>query len=75
MVWHNIDFLEETLTGAGMTHMVNGIIIQSKKIKEHDDLHQEFQHVPVKKSIRSLKAPQKDIRPYVLGKRESGAGE
>ena len=36
MVWDNIDFLEETPTGAGTTHMANGIIIQ----QAHDNEEQ-----------------------------------
>ena len=57
MVWDNIDFLEETPTGAGTTHMANGIIVQ----QAHDNEEQTiFRPRPKssKKAVRSLKAPE-----------------
>jgi hypothetical protein len=32
LVWDNIDFIEETITGSNITHCVNGIAVQF----EHD---------------------------------------
>ena len=36
LVWDNIDFNEETLTGAGTTHHTNGILIQSNVERNTD---------------------------------------
>ena len=70
MVWDNIDFLEETPTGAGTTHVANGIIIQ----QAHDNEEQTiFRPRPKtsKKAVRSLKAPEQPLPTFILGKRES----
>jgi hypothetical protein len=70
MVWDNIDFLEETPTGGGTTHMANGIIIQHTSDVEHLPT-QQTTSTAIKKSVRSLKAPPQELHNYILGNRES----
>ena len=70
LVWDNIDFLEETPSGAGTTHMGNGIIIQHVK-PDDPSPPPTLQASTVKKSLRSLKAPQEHLSPYILGRKES----
>ena len=41
MVWDNIDFLEETPTGAGSTHTANGIIIQQTRDDQQLPKHRQ----------------------------------
>lgn len=70
LVWDNIDFQEETPSGAGTTHMGNGIIIQ--QIRPDEPLPPPAEQTStVKKSCRSLKAPQEQLSPYILGRKES----
>ena len=61
MVWDNIDFLEETPTGAGSTHMANGIIIQQTRDDEQLPTHRKTSSTTINKSLRSLKAPKKQL--------------
>ena len=70
MVWDNIDFLEETPTGAGTTHMANGIIIQQTRDDEEQFTH-ERRSSSIPKSVRSLKALEQPTETFILGKRES----
>ena len=67
MVWDNIDFLEETPTGAGSTHMANGIIIQQTR-DEQLPTHRKISSTAIKSS---LKAPEKQLCTYILGNKES----
>jgi hypothetical protein len=71
MVWDNIDFLEETPTGAGSTHTANGIIIQQTSDDEQLPTHRKTSSTTIKKSLRSLKAPEKQLCTYILGNKES----
>jgi hypothetical protein len=50
MVWDNIDFLEETPTGAGSTHMANGIIIQQTRDDEQLPTHRKISSTAIKSS-------------------------
>jgi hypothetical protein len=70
MVWDNIDFLEETPSGAGTTHMANGIIIQQTHNNEEQSISRPRTQFS-KKSVRSLKAPEEQLQTFILGKRES----
>ncbi|CAB4006529.1 Hypothetical predicted protein, partial [Paramuricea clavata] len=49
MVWDNIDFLEETTTDAGSTHMANGIIIQQTRDNEQLPTHCKTSSTAMKK--------------------------
>ncbi|KAJ8030514.1 hypothetical protein HOLleu_26961 [Holothuria leucospilota] len=49
LVWDNIDFGEETVSGHGTTHHTNGIMIQSHITKQA-----QSQRIETKKGIRSL---------------------
>lgn len=71
MVWDNIDFLEETPTGAGSTHMANDIIIQQTRDDQQLPKHRQANTTTIKKSLRSLKAPEKQLHTYILGNKES----
>ena len=62
IVWDNNDFSEETLTGKGTTHVVNGIVIQ----RGEPALNHK---VNVSKKIRTVKPPAYDIQPYCSTKK------
>ena len=62
IVWDNNDFNEETVTGKGTTHVVNGIIIQKGIPSNREKL-------TVSKKIRSIKAPSTDIEPYFCSRK------
>ncbi len=64
LVWDNIDFGEETLSGKGTTHSTNGIIIQ--RAHKSDTEMQEYAPISsVKKTKqRSIKAPSVTLEPY-----------
>ena len=63
LVWDNIDFGEETLSGKGTTHSTNGIIIQ--RVEKTGTEMQEYAPTPsVKKTKqRSIEAPS-ILEPY-----------
>jgi len=61
-VWDNIDFGEETRSGAGTTHHTNGILVQAK-VRESPET---TQRQPLKKGICSLNPPIKEIEQYFL---------
>jgi hypothetical protein len=61
-VWDNNDFNEETLTGKGTTHVATGIVIQ----RGEPALNSK---VIVSKKIRTVKAPDHDIQPYISTKK------
>ena len=71
LVWDNIDFLEETASGAGTSHRVNGIIIQQKVYGPHLE---KVQPLIEKKKQRSIVYEEKQLPIYNTGKRE-GPGE
>ncbi|KAJ8050302.1 hypothetical protein HOLleu_03448 [Holothuria leucospilota] len=65
LVWDNIDFGEETLTGKGTTHSTNGIAIQRGR---HDP--SQRQKVPlVRRKQRSMEVPPCSILPYFGAKK------
>ena len=55
LVWDNSDYSEETLSGKGSTHVVNGIVIQ----RGRDTAPAE--KVFVTKKVRSVTAPESTI--------------
>ena len=66
-VWDNCDFLEETESGRGTTHIVNGIQIQSKKnstTSKDDECGP-----PISKRKRSLKWSATEIQPFCVGRK------
>jgi hypothetical protein len=50
LVWDNIDFGEETLSGRGTTHHTNGIMLQSKVLESRTTTRD----ISLKKGIRSI---------------------
>lgn len=67
LVYDNIDINEETLTGEGTTHKVNGIIFQNSYVSV---AVQPTSSTPISKRARSLKAPEMlCLPPFILGKR------
>lgn len=67
LAWDNIDFLEETATGAGTSHRVNGIVIQQKTFGPQPQ-HQE--PVIEKKKQRSITYEDSELPIYNTGKRD-----
>ena len=67
MAWDNIDMLEETLTGAGTSHRVNGIIIQPRVYGPH----QKPQQIPAmkKQKLRSIVVDDLNLPVYNSGDR------
>ena len=66
LVWDNIDFGEETLSGRGTTHHTNGIMLQSFAIEPMSTATRQ----PLRKGVSSFKAPPKmPIAPYHQSKR------
>ena len=55
LAWDNIDGLEETISGEGTTHRVNGIAVQAQSIA---DRPAEYRHLPCipKTKKRSVRA-------------------
>ena len=67
LAWDNIDRLEETLTGKGTSHRVNGIAVQAKVYGP--DLHRaELQRIERKKQ-RSVSVEYQELDVYVAGPR------
>eukprot|EP00794_Sanderia_malayensis_P011668 gene11668-12876_t len=67
LAWDNIDRLEETLTGKGTSHRVNGIVVQSRVFGPdlpRDDLPQIE-----KTKSRTLVVEHQELEVYVAGKR------
>ena len=63
MVWDNIDFGEDTLSGKGTTHSTNGIIIQ-RKLTDKVMPNQAPAKSIRKKKQRSVKAPSTRLEPF-----------
>ena len=64
LVWDNIDFGEETLSGKGTTHSTNCIMIQ-RDIHEDVSTNPDPELVAIsKKKQRSVKAPSTNLEPY-----------
>ena len=53
LVWDNIDFGEETLSGRGTTHHINGIMLQSSVAEPVSRTNRQ----PQQKGVSSFKAP------------------
>lgn len=66
LVWDNIDFLEETVSGAGTTHHTNGILIQHGETAGIRPTSRPF----IKKKQRSLKTMPSVMLPYQRKKRQ-----
>ena len=66
MAWDTIDILEETLTGAGTSHRVNGIIVQPTVCGPHA---QVVLPTVEKKKQRSIIAPEINLPLYNPGQR------
>lgn len=66
MAWDNIDILEETLTGAGTSHRVNGIIVQPTVCGPHQQVA-----LPTveKKKQRSITVEETNLPIYNPGQR------
>ena len=63
VVWDNIDFNNETLTGGGSVHYVNGIMLQQKSINDSPQTQQE---VPsINKATRTMPLYDKNIVPVL----------
>ena len=68
VVWDNNDFLEETLSGKGTTHVANGIIIQNHLIS--DDIFIR-DRIKVSRKASTVQSPPVIIKPYILKKKSS----
>ncbi|KAK6168598.1 hypothetical protein SNE40_019797 [Patella caerulea] len=66
LVWDNIDFGEETLSGKGTTHHTNGILIQNKAMISETVKPREFS---LPRGQRTLKAKSVTMFEYHLTKR------
>lgn len=68
LVFDNIDFMEETLSGSGTTHQVNGIMYQRRIA---NPCAQPIpQTNPVSRRERSINPPTLVLDPFILGKRQ-----
>lgn len=65
LVYDNIDFAEETLSGAGTTHHTNGIMIQLKKEEIPLLATIEAENMP-RTSNRSFQPVQSEIAPFYV---------
>ncbi|XP_056105946.1 uncharacterized protein LOC130084505 [Rhinichthys klamathensis goyatoka] len=67
LVWDNIDFGEETLSGRGTTHHTNGIMLQSSVVEPVSTTNRQ----PLQKGVSSFKAPPSiPVEPYHQSKRQ-----
>ena len=67
LAWDNIDRLEETLTGGGTTHTVNGIAVQPRVFGPH---LQAPQLPPIlKQKQRSIIHEEQPLPTYIAGER------
>ena len=67
LVWDNIYRLEETLSGGGTSHRVNGIAIQQKDL--YEDVEQRVPPRVPKTKKRSISGDSHSIPIYHAGKR------
>ena len=67
LAWESIDRLEETLTGKGTSHRVNGIAVQAKVYGPYLP-RAELPHVEKKKQ-RSFSTEHQELEVYVAGAR------
>ncbi|KAJ8050587.1 Vesicular integral-membrane protein VIP36 [Holothuria leucospilota] len=70
LVWDNIDFGEETLSGKGTTHSTNGIMIQ-RPLQSHQEIDSSSLPTSKKTKERSIIVPPAEIVPFMgFGKRK-----
>ncbi|KAI8521965.1 hypothetical protein Bbelb_017190 [Branchiostoma belcheri] len=67
LAWDNIDRLEETVSGGGTSHRVNGIAVQTKMTESTEV--KPLPSVP-KTKRRSIDVPQPTLPTYNVGQRE-----
>ncbi|XP_076121490.1 uncharacterized protein LOC143102032 [Alosa pseudoharengus] len=67
LAWDNIDRLEETLTGKGTSHRVNGIVVQANFYGPHLS-RTDFPHIEKQKQ-RSVTIEDQGLEVYVAGAR------
>ncbi|XP_072027761.1 LOW QUALITY PROTEIN: uncharacterized protein [Amphiura filiformis] len=71
LVWDNIDFGEETLSGKGTTHSTSGIIIQRSRYDSSHSQPSPGNPTSQKKTReRTLEAPPSNIVPYFGGRNQ-----
>ena len=68
VVWDNNDFLEETLSGKGTTHVANGIIIQNHSISDDAFIRDKIE---ISRKASTVQPPPVIIKPYILKKKSS----
>lgn len=68
VVWDNNDFLEETLSGKGTTHVANGITIQNHSISDDVFIRDKIE---VHRKSSTVQPPPVIIMPYILKKKSS----
>ena len=68
MVWDNGDFEEETLSGAGSTHVSHGICLQNQEVAQ-PEVNQPVHNI--KKSTRSIKCTEENIPDFFQQKKVS----
>ena len=67
LAWDNIDRLEETLSGKGTSHCVNGIVVQARVYGPH--LPKQALPEIAKKKQRSLDVSDHELTTYIAGQR------
>ena len=67
LAWDNIDRLEETLTGKGTSHRVNGIVVQAKVYGPYLPTTELLRNE--KKKQRSVSIEHEELEVYVAGAR------
>lgn len=72
LVYDNIDFLEETLSGSGTSHYTNGIMFQVEDTSS--SVHASALPTTVKKSKKTFSPTKSDINPFFLFKKQ-GPGQ
>ncbi|XP_047140035.1 uncharacterized protein LOC124815407 [Hydra vulgaris] len=65
LVYDNADFLEETLSGSGTTHVTHGICIQEKYNCNFSN------SIQVGRILKTVPLPKQVVQPYHLGKKPS----
>ena len=68
LAWDNIDRLEETLTGKGTSHRVNGIAVQAKIYGPH--LPDIISPPRMKTKIWTIAASTSELPSYIAGERK-----
>ena len=65
LAWDNIDRLEETLSGKGTSHRVNGIVVQARVYGPH--LQKQALPETAKNRQRSLNVSDHELTTYIAG--------